>query len=141
MDKWRFSKATAIEKVAKLELHSTDKYIQGNHDSYENLWDDFHSMHDTKSKGEDNRRRQGVCLGEATLLYREVQTAMAAGESEYALRYPHPSLNRLDSDRRALRFILVKRWRVLLQHVRSLLPISDGYDPDKVEIQEILGCH
>jgi hypothetical protein len=133
MNKWAVGRAMAMEKVAKLELQSKDKYIEGNHDAYEHLWDDFHEVHDAKAIGADNRRRDGVSLREVILLYREVQTALAAGENEYGLRYPHRSLNLLDSDRRALRFILVKRWRVLLQHVKRLLP--DGYDPDKVEIE------
>lgn len=133
MDKWGYGKAMAMEKVSRLELHSKDKYIAGNNDAYERLWDEFHEMHDPKAMGEDNRRREGVCLRAATLLYKEVQIALQAGESEYKLRYPHPGLNRLNSDRRALRFIFVKRWHVLRQHVRRLLPNS--YDPDKVEIK------
>eukprot|EP00746_Dinoflagellata_sp_MGD_P111841 gnl/MRDRNA2_/MRDRNA2_48645_c0_seq1.p1 gnl/MRDRNA2_/MRDRNA2_48645_c0~~gnl/MRDRNA2_/MRDRNA2_48645_c0_seq1.p1 ORF type:complete len:209 (-),score=30.80 gnl/MRDRNA2_/MRDRNA2_48645_c0_seq1:298-858(-) len=133
MEKWNFGKAMAIEKVSQLELDSMDAYIAGNHEAYERLWDEYHEMHDSKALGEDNRRRDGVTLSCATLLYREVQTSLKAGEHEYNLQYPRTVLNRLDSDRRALRFILVKRWRVLLRHVRSLLPGS--YDPDKVEIQ------
>jgi hypothetical protein len=132
MEKWSFGKAAAIEKVSKLELDSKDKYIAGNHDAYERLWDEYHEMHDHKATGEDNRRREGVTLSGATMLYREVQTSLKAGEHEYDLQYPNPARNRLDSDRRALRFILVKRWRVLLRHVRSLLP--DSYDPDKVKL-------
>merc|ERR1712224_572595 len=103
MNKWVFGRALAIEKVAQLELHSKDKYIEGNHDAYENLWDDFHDLHDAKAIGADNRRRDGVTLREVVLLYREVQTALAAGENEYGLRHPRLGLNRLDSDRRALR--------------------------------------
>jgi len=134
MGKWVFGKEKAIEKVAMLELHSKDKYLNTNHDTYRRLWDDFHELHDPNKPGQDNRRREGVSLREATLLYREVQTATKAGESEYNLRYPNPGLNRLDSDRRALRFILVKRWNVLLQLVRRLLPL-DEYDPDNLEIE------
>merc|ERR1719449_85103 len=117
MNKWNFGKEMAMEKVAQLEKNSKEKYIQGNHDSYERLWDEFHEMHDPKAKSDGGRRREGVRLRDATMLYREVQTAMAAGEIQYDRHYPRPGLNRLDSDRRALRFILVKRWRVLLQQI------------------------
>lgn len=135
MCKWQYGKASAMEKVQKLELHSKDKYIKNNHEAYVQLWDDYHDMHDPNKRGDDNRRREGVKLREATLLYKEVQTAKEAGEREYRLRYPHLGLkDRLDSDRRALRFILVKRWNVLLELVRRLMPLSDGYDPDEFEI-------
>jgi len=133
MDKWNFGKAKAIEKVAKLELYSQDRYIEGNNDAYERLWDDYNEMHNPNARSWDNRRREGVSLREATMLCREVQTAMKAGEKEYDLRYPNRGLSRLDSDRRALRFILVKRWRVLRRHVQRLLP--DGYDADEAEIR------
>merc|ERR1719160_721404 len=127
--KWSCKHKKILCSIARASL---EKYIEGNHDAYERLWDDFHEMHDPKVFSEDNRRREGVTLRQATLLYRETKTAMEAGEREYDLRYPHPGLNRLDSDRRAVRFILVKRWRVLLQYIRRLLP--DSYNPDEVEI-------
>jgi len=133
MERWVVGKAMAMHKVSKLELDSKDKYIAGNHDAYERLWDEYHEMHDSKAKTCDNRRREGVTLRGATMLYKEVQTSLKAGEHEYDLRYPQKGLNRLDSDRRAMRFILVKRWRVLLRHVRALLP--DSYDPDKSDVE------
>jgi len=128
MGKWSWGNSTAIDKVAKLELHSKETYINDNHDKYDRLWDYYQRIHDPKAIGKHDRRRDGVSLGKTSMLFKDVQTSMQAGQHKYDLEYPSKGLNPLDSNRRALRFILVKRWRVLLELVRQLLP--EGYDPD-----------
>jgi hypothetical protein len=122
MRKWLVGKAMAIEKVGQLELNESDLYLRGSNESYERLWDEF----DALLKDKDRK------LKSVMLLYKEVKTACVAGENEYEHRYPHKGILDKSPERRAYRFMLVKRWHVLLDRVRVIVP--PGMDPDSFHL-------
>jgi len=81
MDKWVVGKAMVIEEVHRLESSSVgDAYVQGNHDSFDRLWDDYQMLH--------REERAFRCLKTVLLMYRQIHTAYTASETEYRLRYP-----------------------------------------------------